>query len=104
LDEIEPADVIFHLGPGGGALVGLKGHKEHVIDFGKAFSGLKMEEPEYIHHEGSYFSFWIKGRTLLTASLPGMPPAGKEISATLMYIGRVKKDKVAEVWCLVNFQ
>jgi len=102
-DEIESRDVIFHSLPGE-PLIGINAHKQHIADYRKAFSGLKME-PEYLGGQGNFFGFSGKCHMRLTAQLPGMPPpAGKEVSGALLFFCRTNKDKVVEVWVIGKFQ
>jgi predicted ester cyclase len=97
-DDVESSDVVYHLVPAMPDIAGRNTHKQYIADRRSAFSDIKFDW-QYLTGEGNLFVLFCLEHMRSIADIPGMPlPTGKQLTLSTTIIGRVKKDKVAEVW------
>jgi predicted ester cyclase len=98
LNELEDTNVLYHFQPPNPDRTGLEGHKQFLIAINKALSDIKIEW-KYLTGEGNLFAISYSARALYTGELPGYPPpTNKEVTANEMFICRLNKGKIVEVW------
>jgi len=97
-DELEDPDVVYHFLPPNPDRVGLEGHKKYFEGLRKALTDSQMEW-KYLTGEGNLFAVSYSARAMFTGEVPGMPPpTGKEVTDNEMFLCRLEKGKIVEVW------
>jgi len=102
LDEIVAPDIVYHVPPGPD-IEGLAAYKQHMSDLRKALSGFQFELHELIVDGDIDAGRWtIRGTH--TGQLPGppIPPTGKQVTMTGLYMTRVVNGKGVEQWNYVD--
>ncbi len=97
-NEVDAPDVVYHLVPGMPDIKGLDAHKQYIAARRQSFTDIRFDW-QYLTGEGSLFAIYCSEHMKSIAEIPGMPlPPGKQLTLSTTIIGRVKKDKLAEVW------
>ncbi len=98
LSQVEDANVVWHMGPPMGDIVGHEAHKQYISVVRKAASGI-TEEFKYLAGDGNLFACAFKSSGRFVAEMPGMPvPIGKSFVNDYLMVMRLQNQKVAEVW------
>jgi predicted ester cyclase len=98
LDEVENADVVFHLTPPIPDVVGREAHKQFIPLARKAFSNIHFTL-KYLTSEGNLVAFLYSDRRNFTGEFPGFPPPkGQEVVASELWLFHLKSGKVSEGW------
>ena len=102
-DEVEHADVVYHLTPPMPDVVGREAHKQFLMTARQAFSEFQLEW-KYLAGDGNVFALASKSRGIFTGEIPGFPPpTGKEFTADTLMVLRLKDGKIIEVWEKATF-
>jgi predicted ester cyclase len=103
-DELENTDVVYHFQPPNPDRVGLEGHKKFFEGLRKAFTNIQIKW-KYLTGEGNLFVVAYVARVMFTGGeLPGFaPPTGKEETIYEMFVCRLEKGKIVEVWVASSF-
>jgi len=97
-DEVDDPNVVYHFQPPSPDRAGREGHKQYLIAIRKAFTDIRIEW-KYLTSEGNLFAVSLSTRMIFTGEFPGLPPpTGKEISGYEIFLCRLKKGKIVEVW------
>jgi steroid delta-isomerase-like uncharacterized protein len=102
LDEVMAPDVVYHVPPRPD-VKGLEAYKRYMADLRKALSGFHFTLHEYLSSEGAEAGRWtIQGTH--TGQMPGspIPPTGKQVTMTGVYMGRRVNGKLVEQWNYVD--
>ena len=98
LAELEDPNVVYHVPPPVGELLGYEAVKQFLSVLQQAISGQQLEW-KYLIGEGNLFALSYKSRGMFTGEIPGFPPpTGKEITAYSLMVFRLKDGKIIEVW------
>ncbi len=98
LSRVETAGVAYHMGPPIGDLVGHEAHKQYILA-ARAHSADIKQEWQYLAGDGTVLALSYKASGRFVADMPGMPPtAGKRFANDYLFVLRLEKDRVAEVW------
>jgi len=98
LDEVENADVVYHLTPPIPDVVGREAHKQFITQARKAFSNIRFEF-KYLAGEGNLVGLLYSDHRNFTGEFPGFPPPkGQEVVANELWLFRLKNGKVSEGW------
>jgi predicted ester cyclase len=98
LDEVENADVFYHLTPPLQDVKGRDVHKQFIAAARKAFSDIRIDI-KYLTGEGNLVGFLYSGREKYTGEFPGLPPGkGQEVVANELWLFCLKSGKVSEGW------
>ena len=98
LSKIEDPNVVYHMGALLGDMVGHEAHKQDILGTRQAVSNLKQEW-KYLTGEGNLFALSYKSSGRFTSEKPGFPtPIGKIIATDILFVFRVKNDKLVEAW------
>jgi predicted ester cyclase len=98
LDEVENADVVYHLTPPLQDVVGREAHKQFITLAQKAFSNIRIDI-KFLTGEGDLVGFLYHGNEKYTGEFPGLPPGkGQEVVANELWLFRLKNGKVIEGW------
>jgi len=97
LEVMEHPDVVYHFYFLGADVKGFEAHKQQIFDSKAQYSDIRQEWG-YLTGEGSHFALAYKARYISNGTVPGLPPAGGEVSVNALFLFRVKKGKVAEAW------
>ena len=102
LAKIEDANVVYHITPVPDT-VGHEAHKQFIIDMRQLITDLKFEF-KYITGEGSLFALAFKSNYKVIGEKPGyVLPVGKIITEDFLFVCRLEKGKVREVWANGSF-
>ena len=98
LSKVEDTNVVWHMGPPIGDIVGHEAHKQYILNIRKAAVDIKQEW-KYLAGDGNLFACTYKSSSRLVAEIPGLPiPVGKTINADSLMVMRLQNEKVVEVW------
>jgi len=98
LAELEDPNVVYHMGSLLGDMVGHEAHKQDILGTRQATSEHPMEW-KFLVGEGNLFALSLKSHLKLISEIPGYPlPVGKKIATDVLFVLRVKKDKLIEAW------
>lgn len=93
VDELVSPDHVNH----SDNVKGLEGYKGFISMYRSAFPDLKMTIEEQVAEGDKVVNRWIATGTH-QGELMGIPPTGKAISTTGIYIARLKDGKIIEEW------
>ena len=101
LQKLEDPDVTYHQLSLGVELKGFEAHKQQISSLRQAAPGVRIEF-EYVTGDGNVFSAIFKtAGARFTGEAPGLPPpTGKELTAHSLYVFRLNKGRLAEVWSI----
>ena len=97
-DEVMASDIVYHIPPRPD-VKGLAAYKQYMADLRKALSGFQFTIHELIVDGDIDAGRWtIRGTH--TGQLPGtpVPPTGKQVTMTGLYMSRTVNDRVVEQW------
>jgi predicted ester cyclase len=97
-DEVMASDIVYHIPPRPD-VKGLAAYKQYMTDLRKALSGFQFTIHELIVDGDIDAGRWtIQGTH--TGQLPGtpVPPTGKQVTMTGLYMSRTVNDRVVEQW------
>jgi len=98
LAKLEDTNVVYHMGAPLGDLVGHEAHRHYITGARQTVSNLKQEF-KYLAGDGNLFAFAYKSSGQITGEISGVPmPIGKKVSTDYLFVIRVNKGRVAEVW------
>jgi hypothetical protein len=102
LAKVEDVNVVYHITPVPDT-VGHEAHKQFIIDMRQLISELKFEF-KYITGEGNLFALAFKSNYRVIGEKPGYAlPVGKKMTEDFIFVFRVEKGKVREVWANGSF-
>jgi predicted ester cyclase len=96
LKDLENPDVVYHMGIRGD-IVGSDAHEQDILMSLMALSDIKVDW-EYLTGEGNLLALSYKSRYISNGKVPGLPPAGKEMTANSLFLFQLKNGKIKEVW------
>lgn len=96
LKALENPNVIYHMGIRGD-IVGPDAHEQDILGSRMAFSDIKVEW-KYLTGEGNLLALDYKARYVSSGKVPGLPPAGGEVTGSALFLFQLKNDKIYEVW------
>lgn len=96
LKALENPDVVYHMGIRGD-IVGPDAHEQDILGSRMMLSDIKVEW-EYLTGEGNLLALSYRARYVSSGKMPGLPPAGKEMTADNLFLFRLKSGKIIEVW------
>jgi predicted ester cyclase len=98
LKELEDPNVVYHMIIRGGQdIVGSDAHEQDILGSRAALSDIKVDW-EYLTGEGNLLALSYKARYVSSGSVPGLPPAGKEMNVDALCLFRLKDGKIVEMW------
>ncbi len=98
LSKIEDPNVVMHMGPPFGDMLGHEAHKQYVISARKSSTDVKQDWG-FLAGDGNLFAMSYKATGRLVADMPGLPPmAGKSFANDYLWVLRVENQKIVEVW------
>jgi hypothetical protein len=97
MEVLESDDIVYHVPPYPD-LVGRAVHKQDIINARKGCANVKMEW-QYLAGGGNICALAFKSSGRFIGEIPGHPmPVGENYFSVYMFLLRVSKDRVAEVW------
>ena len=96
LKNLEDPKVVYHMGIRGD-IVGPDAHEQDILGSLMAFTDFKIEW-KYLTGEGNLLALSYKARYVSNGTVPGLPPAGKEMTADSLFLFQLKNGKIREVW------
>ena len=97
LEKLEDPQVVYHM-PGGQDRLGHEAHKQDILNLRLAISNLKMEM-KYLVGDGNVFALSLKSSGHYVSEIPMRPiPVGKNFSDDFLFVYRLKKNRIVEVW------
>ena len=101
LEKLENPDVIYHQLSMGLEVKGFKAHKQQIMGMRQMAPGVRIEW-KYVTGDGNVFAaMYSAGGARFTAQVPGAPPpTGKDIKANSLFVFRLNKGLLAEVWAM----
>jgi predicted ester cyclase len=96
LAKLEDPNVVYHMSTFGD-MVGHEAHRKNIM-LGRQYASDIKQEWNYLTGEGNLFALSYKSRYVSRGNLPGWPPAGKEASRDALFLFRLKRGKIVEVW------
>jgi predicted ester cyclase len=96
LKSLEDPNVVYHMGIRRD-IVGSEAHEQDILGSRMAFSDLKVEW-KYITGEGNLLALSYKSRLISNGKVPGLPPAGGEVTSDSLFLFCLKNGKITEVW------
>jgi len=96
LKSLEDPNVVYHMGIRGD-IVGPDAHEQDILGSLMAFSDIKIDW-KYLTGEGNLLALSYKGRYVSNGKVPGLPPAGGEVTSDALFLFRLKDGKIFEVW------
>ena len=97
LEKLEDPQVIYHF-PGGQDRLGHEAHKQDILILRPAISNLKMDM-RYLTGDGDVFALSLKSSGRYISEIPARPlPVGKKFSDDYLFVYRLNKNRIAEVW------
>jgi hypothetical protein len=97
LEKLEDPNIVYHFLLLGLDVNGFEAHKQQINDGRMGSSDIKQEW-KYLTGEGNLFSLSYKSRIVSNGKIPGMPPAGKEMTSNNLFLFRLKNGKITEAW------
>lgn len=95
-DRLLAPDYVLHF-PGVPSPVDGEGHKQLVIMFRNAFPDWR-ETVDDVIAEGDRVVIRVTGSGTHRGAFQGIPPTGKQVTATGVGIGRIENGRIAETW------
>jgi len=98
LSKIEDPNVVMHMGPPFGDMIGHEAHKQYILGARNASNDFKQEWKLLAGNENLFaMSYRATGR--FVADMPGLPPtAGKGFNNDYLFVIRLENERVVEVW------
>jgi len=96
LKNLEDPNVVYHMGIRGD-IVGPDAHEQDILGSLMAFTDFKIEW-KYLTGEGNLLALSYKARYVSSGKVPGLPPAGKEVTGDALFLFRLKDGMIFEVW------
>jgi predicted ester cyclase len=97
LQELEDPNVVYHFMHLGQDIVGFEAHKQQILG-AKIGSDDLTQEWKYLTGEGNLFAVSYSSRMVSNGKVPGLPPAGKEMTSNSMFLFRLKNNRIVEAW------
>lgn len=102
LEKMEDSKVVYYMPPPMPDVVGFEAHKQYILGNRQLSSGLRQEW-HYLTGEGNLFALSYKATGQFTGQVPGLPPTvGKNFINNFLFLLRLNKGKVVEVWANGN--
>jgi predicted ester cyclase len=96
LEALEDPNVVYHFLPSN-ELVGFEAHKQQILGYREAISK-SNQEWKFLTGDGNVFALSYKSRYISSGKVPGLPPAGEEITGNSMFVFRLNNGKIVEAW------
>lgn len=97
LKALEDPNVIYHVPPLPD-MVGHEAHKQDILDARRACSDIKLEW-KYLTGRGNICALSHKSSGRFINEKPGLTtPVGKDYTANYLFVLRLNKARIAEVW------
>jgi len=96
LKALEDPNVVYHMPPPND-FVGFEAHKKQILGYREALSDIKQEW-KYLAGDGNVFALSYKSRYISSGKVPGLPPAGTEITGDSIFLFRLENGKIIEAW------
>jgi predicted ester cyclase len=99
LEKLEDPKIVFHFFALNQELTGFEAHKQYISGLRQAAPGIRAEW-KYITGDGNVFSalFTTSGAKFTGKASGFPPPTGKEVVVSSLFIFKLDKGKIVEVW------
>jgi len=96
LEALEDPNVAYHFAPPND-FVGFEAHKQQILGYREALSDINQEW-KYLAGDGNVFALSYKSHYISSGKVPGLPPAGTEITGDSIFLFRLENGKIVEAW------
>lgn len=97
IDEIFAPDFLFHSPAEPEPIRGLEAYRRYVARIRGGFPDVRVRVEEMIA-EGAFVAIRVSMEMTHTAPYQGIPPSGKHLRATQLFLDRMADGKIAESW------
>ncbi|MBN1160323.1 MAG: ester cyclase [Dehalococcoidales bacterium] len=97
LAALEDPKVVYHFIVLGADIDGFAAHKQQILDSLASYSDIKQDW-KYLTGEGNLFALLYEAHYISNGTVPGLPPAGGKVDVNLMFLFRLKNEKIVEAW------
>jgi len=97
LEDLEDPKVIYHFIVLGQDIIGFEAHKQQILDSLSAYSDIRQDW-KYLVGEGNLLALLYDAKYISKGTVPGLPPAGGQVTSNLMFCFRLKNEIIVEAW------